>query len=178
MDPKEETQRAIQEGIRRAIDNDLRTRLNISPAVKIAVKRIVEGDQPIWVAYLTDKVNERILVTANLVEELKNKAREKFYDNEATKEFIQSFGSEDPVFFEKAFQSKKEKPQTPETEHFGIMVEVLSAAHSGNTEDAVAILAEYVLDMAIALGLEDQLMDNESLEGLYEPVTTLQIRRR
>ena len=112
----EQAQKAVQEGIRLAIDNDVRKRLGIDPAVKVKVMRVVEGGNAMWTAYLTDRLNERTLVSAPVVEMLKSGVRELLFNPDAIKAFLFAFNQEDPIFFEKTFGSRVEAETETEVE--------------------------------------------------------------
>ncbi len=166
------------------IENDLRKYLRIHKNIKFDVARRVLEDTPLWVSFITDGLNERILVASPLLEGLHLAAREKFFQAHADREFWMNFRQDDPIFCAKALDLNDDEDGDvfvqENGENFGGsnelliaetidgMVEALRLLNANKTTAAEQVLAGLLLHMAESVGAVSKLVDDKSLGHLFE----------
>lgn len=166
------------------LDKEFRNLLRLSPEVYFQVLMRVDGDEPAWMALITDGLNERVVAKSPVFEGLKHEVRKTLGARGGIRSFWEQFWMDDPVFCEKAageefsepdenevtdpydhdFSEGSSDPSNPVQE----AIQALRELHKGDSSAAKNTLAHLALSLALESNMVEALVSDPIVGELYE----------
>lgn len=166
------------------LDREFRSLLRLSPEVYFQVLMRVDGDEPVWMALITDGLNERVVAKSPVFEGLKHEVRKTLGARGGIRSFWEQFWIDDPVFCEKAageefsepdenevtdpydhdFSEGSSDPSNPVQE----AIQALRELHKGDFSAAKNTLAHLALSLALKSNMVEALVSDPIVGELYE----------
>jgi hypothetical protein len=166
------------------LDREFRSLLRLSPEVYFQVLMRVDGDEPVWMALITDGLNERVVAKSPVFEGLKHEVRKTLGARGGIRSFWEQFWMDDPVFCEKAageefsepdenevtdpydhdFSEGSGEPSNPVQE----AIQALRELHKGDFSAAKITLAHLALSLALKSNMVEALVSDPIVGELYE----------
>ena len=166
------------------LDKEFRSLLRLSSEVYFQVLMRVDGDEPAWMALITDGLNERVVAKSPVFEGLKHEVRKTLGARGGIRSFWEQFWIDDPVFCEKAageefsepdenevtvpydhdFSEGSSDPSNPVQE----AIQALRELHKGDSSAAKNTLARLALSLASKSNMVEALVSDPVVGELYE----------
>lgn len=166
------------------LDREFRSLLRLSSEVYFQVLMRVDGDEPVWMALITDGLNERVVAKSPVFEGLKHEVRKTLGARGGIRSFWEQFWMDDPVFCEKAaaeefpepdenevtdsydhdFSEGSSDPSNPVQE----AIQALRELHKGDFFAAKNTLAHLALSLALKSNMVEALVSDPIVGELYE----------
>ena len=163
------------------LDREFRNLLRLSSEVYFQVLMRVDGDEPVWMALITDGLNERVVAKSPVFEGLKHEVRKTLGARGGIRSFWEQFWMDDPVFCEKAageefsepevtdpydhdFSEGSSDPSNPVQE----AIQALRELHKGDFSAAKITLARLALSLALKSNMVEALVSDPVVGELYE----------
>lgn len=166
------------------LDREFRSLLRLSPEVYFQVLMRVDGDEPAWMALITDGLNERVVAKSPVFEGLKHEVRKTLGARGGIRSFWEQFWMDDPVFCEKAageeFSEPDENEVTDPYDHdfsggpsdpgnpVQEAIQALRELHKGDSSAAKNTLAHLALSLALESNMVEALVSDPIVGELYE----------
>ena len=163
------------------LDKEFRSLLRLSSEVYFQVLMRVDGDEPVWMALITDGLNERVVAKSPVFEGLKHEVRKTLGARGGIRSFWEQFWIDDPVFCEKAAGEEFSEPDENEvtdpydhdfSEGFSDPVQeaiqALRELHKGDFSAAKNTLAHLALSLALKSNMVEALVSDPIVGELYE----------
>ena len=166
------------------LDREFRSLLRLSPEVYFQVLMRVDGDEPVWMALITDGLNERVVAKSPVFEGLKHEVRKTLGARGGIRSFWEQFWMDDPVFCEKAageeFSEPDENEVTDPYDHdfsegssdpgnpVQEAIQALRELHKGDFYAAKITLARLALSLALKSNMVEALISDPVVGELYE----------
>ena len=169
------------------LDKEFRSLLRLSSEVYFQVLMRVDGDEPAWMALITDGLNERVVAKSPVFEGLKHEVRKTLGARGGIRSFWEQFWMDDPVFCEKAAGEEFSKPDENEVADFydydllepeegssgrsnpvQEAIQALRELHKGDSSAAKITLAHLALSLALESNMVEVLVSDPVVGELYE----------
>jgi hypothetical protein len=163
------------------LDKEFRSLLRLSSEVYFQVLMRVDGDEPVWMALITDGLNERVVAKSPVFEGLKHEVRKTLGARGGIRSFWEQFWIDDPVFCEKAageeFSEPDENEVTDPYDHdfsegpsnpVQEAIQALRELHKGDFSAAKNTLAHLALSLALKSDMVEALVSDPIVGELYE----------
>jgi hypothetical protein len=166
------------------LDKEFRSLLRLSSEVYFQVLMRVDGDEPAWMALITDGLNERVVAKSPVFEGLKHEVRKTLGARGGIRSFWEQFWMDDPVFCEKAaseeFSEPGENEVTDPYDHdfsegssdlsdpVQEAIQALRELHKGDYSAAKTTLAHLALSLALKSNMVEALVSDPIVGELYE----------
>ena len=163
------------------LDREFRSLLRLSPEVYFQVLMRVDGDEPVWMALITDGLNERVVAKSPVFEGLKHEVRKTLGARGGIRSFWEQFWMDDPVFCEKAAGEEFSEPDENEVadpyDHdfsdgpdnpVQEAIRALRELHKGDFSAAKITLARLALSLALESNMVEALISDPVVGELYE----------
>ena len=166
------------------LDKEFRSLLRLSSEVYFQVLMRVDGDEPVWMALITDGLNERVVAKSPVFEGLKHEVRKTLGARGGIRSFWEQFWMDDPVFCEKAAGEEFSEPDENEvTDPYGHdfsegssdpsnpvqeAIQALRELHKGDFSAAKNTLAHLALSLALESNMVEALISDPVVGELYE----------
>ena len=169
------------------LDKEFRSLLRLSSEVYFQVLMRVDGDEPAWMALITDGLNERVVAKSPVFEGLKHEVRKTLGARGGIRSFWEQFWMDDPVFCEKAAGEEFSKPDENEVADFydydflepeegsggpsnpvQEAIQALRELHKGDFSAAKITLAHLALSLALKSNMVEVLVSDPVVGELYE----------
>ena len=161
------------------LDGEFRSLLRLSPEVYFQVLMRVDGDEPVWMALITDGLNERVVAKSPVFEGLKHEVRKTLGARGGIRSFWEQFWMDDPVFCEKAAGEEFSEPEVTDPYDFSEgssdpsnpvqeAIQALRELHKGDFSAAKTTLARLALSLALESNMVEALVSDPIVGELYE----------
>lgn len=173
------------------LDKEFRSLLRLSSEVYFQILMRVDGDEPAWMALITDGLNERVVAKSPVFEGLKHEVRKTLGARGGIRSFWEQFWMDDPVFCEKAAaeQDGEEFSEPDENEVADLYdhdfleleegscgpsnpvqeaIQALRELHKGDPSAAKITLAHLALSLALKSNMVEVLVSDPVVGELYE----------
>ena len=164
------------------LEKEFRSLLRLSSEVYFQVLMRVDGDEPVWMALITDGLNERVVAKSPVFEGLHHEVRKTLWAKGGIRSFWEQFWMDDPVFCEKAaggeeFSKPDENEVTDPYDHdfsdgpdnpVQEAIQALRELHKGDFSAAKITLARLALSLALKSNMVEALISDPVVGELYE----------
>ena len=166
------------------LDKEFRSLLRLSSEVYFQVLMRVDGNEPVWMALITDGLNERVVAKSPVFEGLHHEVRKTLGARGGIRSFWEQFWMDDPVFCEKAAGEEFSEPEVadPYDHDFSELeegsggpdnpvqkaIQALRELHKGDFSAAKITLARLVLSLALESNMVEALISDPVVGELYE----------
>lgn len=163
------------------LEKEFRSLLRLSSEVYFQVLMRVDGDEPVWMALITDGLNERVVAKSPVFEGLHHEVRKTLWAKGGIRSFWEQFWMDDPVFCEKAAGEEFSKPDENEvTDPYDHdfsegpdnpvqeAIQALRELHKGDSSAAKITLARLALSLALKSNMVEALISDPVVGELYE----------